>query len=172
MNQEAYFTTDGKTILNNYNEPVKFISAAVESRTISEASLKKLEEEKVNLLHWKILWSDVEKTDEEEYDENYLAQLRDELKKLEEKNIWVIINWDFTRPEWGGDELINGIEAAKHTARRLKDCKKIIGFEICGESSVQLQAALADALTPKHKHYLYFAQKPESSQFLPAEILL
>ncbi len=171
MKQEAVFNTDGKTIFDSENNPIKFISANIESRTISDASLKKLEEENVNLLHWKVLWSDVEKTGEEEYDENFLASFREELKNIEEKNIWIIINWDFAKPTWGGDELINGIEAAKHTARRIKDCKNVIGFEIAGDVSAQIQTALAETLTPKHKHYMYFAQKPESPYFLPTEIL-
>ena len=171
MKQEAFFKTDGKVLLDNENNAVKFISADIEAKRISEESMKKLLEENVNLLHWKVLWSDVEKTGEEEYDETYLAELRDEIKKAEEKQIWVLIKWEFAKPVWGGDEIINGIEAAKHTSRRIKDCKNVIGFELSGQASEAIQEGMAESLSNKHGHYLYFAEKPECPQFLPTELL-
>lgn len=87
------------------------------------------------------------------YDENLLANLRAFLKKLEENSGWAIISpsTDFSSPST--EEII---DATYHTARRIKDCKSVIGVKIPDGFSEQDANALIEALSKKHPHYIYF----------------
>lgn len=105
---------------------------------------------------WPVKWSDVEGA-EEEYNENYLAKLRDQLKALEEKG-----EFAFIEPVYDKDALPGQFNnAMKHTSRRIKDCASVIGFalpdQVAGDSDVT--ADFLEKLSEKHPHYVYFAKK-------------
>lgn len=105
-----------------------------------------------------VSWNDVEGA-EEVYNEQYLSQLRDELKAVEEKGEFVVVN-----PVYDKKGAIPGqfINAMKHTARRIKDCKSVIGFaipdEIAGDSDVV--DFYIEKMSEKHEQYVYFSKKP------------
>ena len=75
-----------------------------------------------------VKWSEVE-GNPEEYNEEFLAKLRDELKLLEEKNEFVFIEAVFDKDA----DYEQFTAAMKHTARRIKDCVSVIGFSIPNE---------------------------------------
>lgn len=100
----------------------------------------------------KVRWSEVE-GNPEEYNEEFLAKLRDELKVLEEKNEFVFIEPVFDK-DAGSEQFV---AAMKHTARRIKDCVSVIGFAIPSEA-VSAKDLFVEELSQKHKHYCFFAR--------------
>ncbi len=105
-----------------------------------------------------VSWNDVEGA-EEVYNEQYLSQLRDELKAIEEKGGFVVV-----APVYNKKGAIPGqfINAMKHTARRIKDCKSVIGFAIPDEIADDGEVVdfYTATLSEKHEQYVYFSKKP------------
>ena len=119
-----------------------------------------------------IPWSLVE-IESELYNEDFLAGLRDFLKKFEDKEQYAIIRPVVDKPLSSEEEIEAFIAAFNHTARRIKDCTSLIGMELSkelltkgfGESSPA--TAFMETLAIKHDHYLYFAKKencPENAE--------
>lgn len=99
-----------------------------------------------------IKWSQVE-GGAEEYNEEFLASLRDELKVLEEKGEFVLIE-----PEFDKDAGIDQFTAAmKHTARRIKDCVSVIGFAIPAAVE-ESKDTYIEELSAKHAQYCFFSK--------------
>ncbi len=111
-----------------------------------------------------IPWSLVE-IESELYNEDFLAGLRDFLKKFEEKDQFAIIRPLADKALASEDEVEAFIAAFNHAARRVKDCTSLIGMELSkelltkgfGEGSPA--TAFMETLAIKHDHYLYFAKK-------------
>lgn len=114
-----------------------------------------------------ISWAKVE-IEDESYNEEFLAALREELKPLDTQNQFVIlcpvVDRKFETPE----ETEAFINAMNHTARRIKDCTCVAGFllpdellekGIDGDSPA---AAFMETLAVKHAQYVYFV--PEKSE--------
>ena len=103
-------------------------------------------------------WSILE-LEPENYNEEYLAKLRDDLKDMEEKEEFAVIvpvaDRTIGEPESGNDEEAF-IAAYNHAARRIKDCVSVIGFEIPEE--IENQSDFIDILSKKHGHYIYFTK--------------
>lgn len=100
-----------------------------------------------------VKWSDVE-AGAEEYNEEFLAKLRDELKSLEEKKEFV-----FIEPVFDKDASAEQFTAAmKHCARRIKDCVSVIGFAI-PEQIFNQRDFYIEELSAKHAHYCFFCKK-------------
>ena len=108
-------------------------------------------------------WSTVE-MEEEMYNEEFLALLRQQLKALEEKGIFAVIVpiVDKNLQNEEDEELF--IKAFNHTARRVKDCTSLAGFEL--PSELKNQKDFIDTLYVKHPQYVYFSKQenltPES----------
>lgn len=92
---------------------------------------------------------------EEEYNEGFLADFRDALKTLEEKNAYAIINpvCDAAADDAGKKE--NLTLSMKHTARRIKDCENVVGFAIPQQAD---SSFFVDELSAKHKQYVFFSK--------------
>ena len=89
-----------------------------------------------------VKWSEVE-GNPEEYNEEFLAKLRDELKALEANGKFVLIE-----------------PAMKHTARRIKDCVSVIGFSIPDEISGDAEKSFyIEEMSAKHKQFCFFSKK-------------
>lgn len=101
-----------------------------------------------------VKWSDVEPVSGE-YNEAYLASLRDTLKLYEENKTFVFIEplFDIHAP------AEHFVAAMKHTARRIKDCVSVIGFAIPKEIESQRDFYMAELLS-KHKQYCFFSTAP------------
>ena len=104
-----------------------------------------------------VKWSDVEGA-EEEYNESFLAKLREELKALEEKNEFVFLEPVYDKNATPG-QFNNAI---KHTVRRLKDCKSVIGVAVVKEVAEDRDVLedFMEKISEKHPHYVYFAKTP------------
>ncbi|MCR4823691.1 MAG: hypothetical protein K5873_12560 [Treponema sp.] len=104
-----------------------------------------------------VKWSNVE-AGAEEYNEDFLAKLRDELKAMEEKSSFV-----FIEPVFDKDASCEQFTAAmKHCARRIKDCISVIGFAI-PEEIYDKRAFYMEELSAKHSHYCFFCKKSGES---------
>lgn len=101
-----------------------------------------------------VKWSDVEH-ENEVYDEEYLAKLREKLKSLEEKKVFVFIEPVFDKKA-GAEQFTS---AMKHTARRIKDCVSVIGFAL-PEEVIQDAEFFIEELSAKHAQYCFFCKKP------------
>ncbi len=111
-----------------------------------------------------ILWSQVELA-EELYNEEFLANLRDYLKILDDKNQFAIIKPVADKSIDSQEALEAFINAFNHTARRTKDCISLAGMELpselltkgFGTDSPSLQ--FMEKLAVKHAQFVYFADK-------------
>lgn len=111
-----------------------------------------------------INWSSIELEDEV-YNEELLAQLRDNLKKLDEKNHFVIINPIADKQISSYDDADLFINACNHMARRIKDCESVIGLELPDQIFAQDAAAdFMDTLSKKHANYVFFANNSNESK--------
>ena len=91
----------------------------------------------LNALHKiEIKWSQVE-LELESYNEEFLAGLRDQLKVLDEKNEFAVLIPVVDKPLENAEQNELFINAFNHTARRVKDCVSVVGFEL----PVQLASA-------------------------------
>lgn len=102
-----------------------------------------------------VKWSEVE-GNPEEYNEEFLAKLRDELKALEANGKFVLIE-----PVFDKDADSQQFTAAmKHTARRIKDCVSVIGFSIPDEISGDAEKSFyIEEMSAKHKQFCFFSKK-------------
>ena len=122
---------------------------------VDTSSLKRIE----------IPWSTVE-IEDEAYNEEYLAQLREELKGLEAAGEFAVlvplVDKALENPEQ--EELF--INAYNHTARRVKDCTSVAGFELA--EKLKDKQAFMDTLAIKHAQYVYFtkAENPLSDDIV------
>jgi hypothetical protein len=122
---------------------------------VDTASLKRID----------IPWSTVELEDEA-YNEEYLAGLRDQLKAMEEAGTFAVlvpvVDKALETPEQ--EELF--INAYNHTARRVKDCTSVAGLEL--PSQLKDKQAFMDTLAIKHAQYVYFtkAENPLSDDIV------
>lgn len=130
---------------------------------VDVAALKKFE----------ILWSQVE-LEPESYNEEFLANLREELKALEKAGTFAIIVPKIDKSLQNAEETELFINAFNHCARRIKDCTSVAGFELPAELTKNGFAedsdagAFMDALAKKHAQYVYFSAATEA---VPATIV-
>ena len=112
-----------------------------------------------------IPWTTVEMEDEI-YNEEFLALLRDQLKKMEDAGIFAVLvplaDKALDTPEQ--EEAF--INAFNHTARRIKDCISVAGFELAPQ--LKDKQAFMDTLAIKHAQYVYFtkAENPLSDNIV------
>lgn len=96
--------------------------------------------------------------DEDSYNEEFLAKLREEFKALEEKGIYGYVVPQCDSPCDSAIEKENFTASMKHCARRIKDCENIVGFSIPPEVDADF---FMEELSAKHKHYIYFTKYQE-----------
>ncbi len=130
-----------------------------DNTAVDTANLKKIE----------IKWSQVELA-EESYNEEYLAQLREELKAMDNAGTFALLVPIVDKPLENAAQLELFINAFNHTARRVKDCVSVVGFVLPEE----ITAKGFDAGTPaddfmetlaiKHAQYVYFSKNPNAPE--------
>lgn len=104
-----------------------------------------------------IPWSSVEMEDEV-YNEEYLANLRDDLKKLDDQNKFALLIPQVNKSLENYDQAELFINAFNHTARRIKDCISVTGF-VLPEKLLSIENAPEDfmqAIAKKHEQYINF----------------
>ncbi|MBP5602186.1 MAG: hypothetical protein J6X78_05605 [Treponema sp.] len=118
------------------------------------------------LKHMEIKWSEVELADEA-YNEEYLAELREELKRLEAQNLFAVLIPVVDKPLQTPEQIELFINAFNHTARRVKDCVSVAGLELAPEliqqgfESDSPADQFMETLAIKHAQYVYFVKKAE-----------
>ena len=130
-----------------------------DNSAVDTASLKKIE----------IKWSQVELA-EESYNEEYLSQLREGLKAMDDAGTFALLLPIIDKPLENADQLELFINAFNHTARRVKDCVSVAGFVLpeeitakgFGESSPA--ADFMETLAIKHAQYVYFTKNPNAPE--------
>lgn len=101
----------------------------------------------------------------EEYNEAFLAKLRDLLKLMEEKSLFAFIQPVAPSECFASSDSVQAFTAAyKHMARRVKDCESLIGLEIPENLTAMENGAFftddfGAELTQKHDQYVFGAQK-------------
>ena len=148
-------------------EPL-FVAKENKLYKIEDNSLVNLEE----LKRIELPWSKVE-IEEESYNEELLANLREELKSLENQNIFAILIPVVDKTLETPEQFELFINACNHTARRVKDCVSVVGFELPQEITKQGFAEdsffqnFVDVLSKKHAQYVYFSKQNN----LPSEVV-
>lgn len=112
-----------------------------------------------------VKWSQVE-LDDEVYNEELLAKLRDNLKALEAQNKFAILIPEIDKAFETSDQKEAFINAMNHTARRVKDCISVAGFELPAKLlEAKLTCDFIETLAKKHAQYVYFAEKSDADTF-------
>lgn len=108
-----------------------------------------------------IKWSTVE-IDDEVYNEEFLAKLRDDLKNLEASEKFAVLVPVVDKPLENPAQEEAFINTYNHTARRVKDCVSVAGFEL--PAQLKDTQSFIDTLAVKHSQYIYFskAENPSS----------
>ncbi len=107
-----------------------------------------------------VAWSQVEPIPGE-YDESFLAALREELKVLDAQGLFVYIDAVYD----GDGDAAQFIAAMKHCARRIKDCVSVAGFSVPdrladgGFADGSAASEYMRELSQKHGQYVYFCKK-------------
>ena len=102
-----------------------------------------------------IPWTTVE-IEDGAYNEEYLAGLRDQLKTMEEAGSFAVLVPVADKALESADQTEAFINAYNHTARRVKDCTSVAGFELIPE--LKAPQDFIDALAVKHAQYVYFSK--------------
>lgn len=114
-------------------------------------------------------WSKIE-IEEESYNEEFLAQLRDELKAMDDQNKFAILVPVADKKLESAEDFELFTNAFNHTARRIKDCVSVTGYALPKEllakglgdgSPVQ---DFVETLAIKHAQYVYFIKKETIQQ--------
>lgn len=109
--------------------------------------------EKDSLVFVDMPWETVGK-DEESYNEEFLAQMRDFLKKMEDDSAFAVIVPCAEKIPGTSAEKEDFVASMKHSARRIKDAKSVVGYAIPAYIDAQ---AFIEEFRPKHAHYIYFS---------------
>lgn len=93
--------------------------------------------------------------DEDSYNENFLADLRDALKYCEEVEAYAVISplCDSAADSPAQKEAFTA--SMKHSARRIKDCENVIGYEIPEAADPDF---FVEELSAKHAQYIFFSK--------------
>lgn len=102
-----------------------------------------------------IFWSKIE-IEDEIYNEEFLAALRDELKSLENLKKFAILVPVVDKPIENEERAELFMNACNHAARRVKDCASVAGFEIPAE--LKNADDFTELLSKKHPQYVYFSR--------------
>jgi hypothetical protein len=93
--------------------------------------------------------------------------LRENLKSLEKQNKYAILVPEIDKAFESQIQKEAFISAMNHTARRVKDCKSVAGFELTSEilkdglSEGKTAATFMKTLAVKHAQYVYFAKSAD-----------
>lgn len=127
--------------------------------TVKENKLYKIADDSLvdvsTLRRIEIPWSTIE-MEEEIYNEEFLAVLRDQLKQMESTGTFAVLVPIVDKPLSTEEQCEYFINAYNHAARRVKDCESVAGFELPAELSDY--NAFIDKLAIKHAQYVYFSK--------------
>lgn len=119
----------------------------------------------------KVLQNDVQ-IEDDIYNEEYLASLRENLKTLEEQNKFCVLIPHPSKQLKTQEDFELFINTFNHTARRIKDCISMIGYELPEHLLISNEQTLnfIQTLEKKHSQYIYFVKK-ENAQKLELSLI-
>ena len=123
-----------------------------------DGSKAELNSEKIKA--YDVKWTE-DGLDEDSYNEEFLASLREQFKALEENGTYGCVVPVCDSACQTEEQKENLVASFKHCARRIKDCENIIGFAIPSEAD---SAYFMEELSAKHKHYIYFTKDQNLSK--------
>ena len=123
-----------------------------------DGSKAELNSEKIKA--YDVKWTEVG-LDEDSYNEEFLANVREQFKALEENGTYGFVVPVCDSACQTEEQKENLVASFKHCARRIKDCENIIGFAIPSEAD---SAYFMEELSAKHKHYIYFTKDQNLSK--------
>lgn len=121
-----------------------------------------------------VSWSKVE-IEDESYNEEFLAKLREDLKHLDDLEKFAILVPVVDKPLENENQVELFINAFNHTARRIKDCISVAGIKLpeeiikSGFTENSPAETFMATLTVKHAQYVYFATKTDSVDYSNTE---
>lgn len=155
------FLTDKAGIKASISPEEIFFADIIHSGQNTESLFRKLKADRKNFLIVKIYHSQVE-PESGQYNEAFLAGLRDFLKAAESQSVAAVISFSpgkegeiFAVPD-SPEKQDDYIEAAAHTARRLKDCAGILGFLLPPGGGENFKLKFAGRFSKKHPHFIFF----------------
>jgi len=136
--------------------------------TVKENKLYKIEDnsevDTSTLKFIEIPWTTVEMEDES-YNEEFLALLREQLKKLENTKMYAVLVPIVDKPLETPEQFELFTNAYNHTARRVKDCESVAGYKFpkeltsAGFGDGSPAALFIETLAKKHAQYVYFSDQ-------------
>jgi len=123
-----------------------------------KCSLENQSYEKDGLFFIDMPWETVGK-DEDSYNEEFLASVRDLLKKMEDCSAYAVIVPVAEKVPESEAEKEAFVASMKHSARRVKDAKSVVGYAVPGYIDAQ---TFIEEFRGKHGHYIYFSQNPDA----------
>ncbi len=115
---------------------------------------------------FEIKWSQIE-LEAESYNEEYLAQLREDLKKLDDANEFALLVPQVDKSLSSPEDIELFINAYNHCARRIKDCVSVTGYALPAEllkgglDPDSAARTFIDTVNIKHSQYVYFAKEED-----------
>ena len=91
---------------------------------------------------------------EENYDESFLASLRDFLKMLESKGKYAFIIPNSQQNFQSKEKIEDFTKSFVHCARRVKDCANLVGFFV---PTYVPTNEFIESFLKKHPHYIFFS---------------
>lgn len=150
MRLEKLFDSQDNTLIEKNGNSIDLTLCPVLDAV--ELCNEKYESAKVSAV--KVKWS-YTGFDEENYNEEFLALLRDRLKYLEDSSKYVFIIPEADSEICDAQKKEAFASSINHCARRIKDCASVIGFAIPKE----LEAGeFTELLLKKHPHYIFFSR--------------
>lgn len=119
-----------------------------------------------------IPWTTVE-IEDESYNEEFLALLRDQLKGMENMNKFAVLVPLVDKPLETPEQFELFTNAFNHTARRVKDCISVVGYKLPSELTAAgfgegtPVESFIETLAKKHEQYVYFS----SHENTPANVI-
>lgn len=117
-----------------------------------------------------VSWNTVE-LENESYNEEYLANLREHIKHFEFTNQFAIITPVVDKPLKTTEQIELFTNAFNHTARRLKDCVNLVGIQLIPElltsgiDAGSIARNFIATLSVKHAQFIYFISKENATKF-------
>lgn len=146
--------------------------------TVKENKLYKIDSQALvdlsTLKQIEIPWSTVE-IEPETYNEEYLANLRETLKSMENSNTFAILVPVADKKLETPEDFELFTNAFNHTARRVKDATSVAGFLLPKQMTEKgfSEGTPADdfiqTIAKKHQQYVTFAKKSDGENFVNTE---
>lgn len=154
LSEKDYFAQNYKIVTVNNK---KFEEAFILKLSTKEdfTPLKDASKENINIIEFE---SNFAGSAPDEFDESFLANLRENLKNAENNDVVFCIKPVINATSLSAEEAENLNKLFYHIARRIKDCSCVVGFvlpKFDSNSNIEQTTSLINMLKKKHPEYVY-----------------